>query len=102
MANAHIQHSAGYPGWKPNRNSEILKIAETSYERLFHKKAEVKAIHAGLECGLFLEKYPNMDMISIGPTLKGVHSPSEKINIHTVEKFYHHLLDILKHIPVEH
>jgi dipeptidase D len=102
LCNAMVHHSTGYPGWKPNKESEILKIAETSYEKLFHKKAEVKAIHAGLECGLFLEKYPDMDMISIGPTLKGVHSPGEKINIHTVEKFWAHLLDILKHLPETH
>ena len=99
MANAHIQHTDGYPGWKPNTDSKILKIAEHSYEQLFNKKPVVRAIHAGLECGLFLEKYPDMDMVSFGPTLRNVHSPDEKINIATVDKFWLHLLDVLKNIP---
>jgi dipeptidase D len=99
MGNAHIQHSDGYPGWNPNTDSEILKITEKSYEKLFGKKPVVRAIHAGLECGLFLEKYPDMDMISFGPTLRNVHSPDEKIHIGTVEKFWIHLLDVLKNIP---
>jgi len=96
MGNAHIKHSDGYPGWKPNTDSKILKIAEHSFEHLFGKKPVVRAIHAGLECGLFLEKYPDMDMISFGPTLKNVHSPDEKINIGSVDKFWVHLLDVLK------
>ncbi|MCK9206936.1 MAG: aminoacyl-histidine dipeptidase [Salinivirgaceae bacterium] len=99
LAEAQVQHSDGYPGWKPNKNSEILKIAEDSYHKLFGHKPVVRAIHAGLECGLFLEKYPEMDMISIGPTLRNVHSPDEKINIATVGKFWDHLLDVLKNIP---
>jgi dipeptidase D len=96
MGNAHIKHTDGYPGWKPNTDSKILKIAEHSFEHLFGKKPVVRAIHAGLECGLFLEKYPDMDMISFGPTLKNVHSPDEKINIGSVDKFWVHLLDVLK------
>lgn len=99
MAGATISHSDGYPGWKPNPHSEILEIATTSYKRLFNTEAKVKAIHAGLECGLFLDKYPSLDMISFGPTLQGVHSPDERMLIPTVEKFWKHLLDILKHIP---
>ncbi len=99
LGKAHIQHSDGYPGWNPNTESEILKITEASYERLFHKKPIVRAIHAGLECGLFLEKFPGMDMVSFGPTLRNVHSPDEKISIVTVEKFWDHLLDVLKNIP---
>ena len=101
MANAKIEHSDGYPGWAPNPSSEILVTAVDSYKKLFGKDPVVRSIHAGLECGLFLEKYPNMDMISFGPTLRDVHSPDERINIETVEKFWKHLLDILKNAPIE-
>ena len=100
LANFKIEHSDGYPGWAPNPSSEILAIAVDSYKKLFGVDPIVRSIHAGLECGLFLEKYPNMDMISFGPTLKDVHSPDEKINIETVEKFWKHLLDIIKNSPV--
>lgn len=99
MAGAKVTFGDGYPGWKPNPHSEILEIAAESYKRLFGVDAKVKAIHAGLECGLFLNKYPSLDMISFGPTLQGVHSPDERMLIPTVEKFWNHLLDILKHIP---
>ena len=98
QAGAQVVHSEGYPGWEPDTNSLILKTAVASYCRLFGKEPEVKAIHAGLECGLFLKKLPGMDMISIGPTLRGVHSPSERIEIKTVKMFYDFLLDILKNI----
>jgi len=101
LAGAKTHRTDGYPGWAPNRDSEILRIAENTYEKLFSKKPLVRAIHAGLECGLFLEKYPDMDMISFGPTLRGVHSPDEKIEIETVEKFWDHLLEILKNIPAK-
>ncbi len=100
LARAKVKHSDGYPGWTPNTDSEILKIAKQSYEDLFGKEPVVRAIHAGLECGLFLEKYPGLDMISFGPTLRGVHSPDERINIKTVEMFWKHLLDVLRRIPV--
>ena len=99
LAGAKIEHTDGYPGWAPNPNSEILDVAVASYKRLFGKDPVVRSIHAGLECGLFLEKYPGMDMISFGPTLRDVHSPDERINIETVEKFWRHLIDILKNIP---
>lgn len=95
---AKIVHGEGYPGWAPNPDSEILKIAVDSYKRLFGKMPVVRSIHAGLECGLFLEKYPGMDMISFGPTLRGVHSPDEKVEIKTVEMWWMHLTDILKYI----
>ena len=98
QAGATVEHSDGYPGWEPNPESAILKTAVESYRRLFGREPEVKAIHAGLECGLFLEKIPGMDMISIGPTLRGVHSPSERIEIKTVKMFYDFLIDILKNI----
>ncbi len=101
MAGANVSFGDGYPGWKPNPHSEILEIAAESYKRLFGVDAKIKAIHAGLECGLFLDKYPSLDMISFGPTLQGVHSPDERMLIPTVQKFWDHLLDILKHIPAK-
>ena len=102
MAGANVSFGDGYPGWKPNPHSEILEVAAESYKRLFGVDAQIKAIHAGLECGLFLDKYPSLDMISFGPTLQGVHSPDERMLIPTVQKFWDHLLDILKHIPAKH
>ncbi|MBS2213748.1 aminoacyl-histidine dipeptidase [Carboxylicivirga mesophila] len=99
LAGAEAFHTDGYPGWAPNTDSEILKITKESYERLFGNEPVVRAIHAGLECGLFLEKYPGMDMISFGPTIRGAHSPDERIDIETVDKFWKHLIDVLKNIP---
>ena len=99
LAGANVTSGEGYPGWKPNPHSKILNIATASYKRLFGTDAKVKAIHAGLECGLFLDKYPYLDMISFGPTLTGVHSPEERLLIPSVERFWKHLLDILAHIP---
>ena len=101
MGGAKVTFGEGYPGWKPNPHSEILEIAVESYKRLFGVDAKVKAIHAGLECGLFLDKYPALDMISFGPTLQGVHSPDERMLIPTVDKFWKHLLDILANVPVK-
>lgn len=95
LANAEVVHGEGYPGWTPDPDSAILKIAVESYKKLFAKEPVVRSIHAGLECGLFLEKYPGMDMVSFGPTLRGVHSPDEKVNIATVEMWWRHLVDIL-------
>ncbi len=95
LSGAEVQHSDGYPGWEPNPNSEIVKIASDTYNELFGIKPEIRAIHAGLECGLFLEKYPSLDMVSIGPTIKGAHSPDERIEIETVNRFWKHLLTIL-------
>ncbi len=88
----------GYPGWKPNPDSKLLKVAVETYKQLFGKEPKVKAIHAGLECGLFSEKYPGLDMISFGPTLRGVHSPDEALLIPTVEMVWKHILTILKEI----
>jgi dipeptidase D len=79
-------------------DSPILKIAKSSYRSLFGEDPEVKAIHAGLECGVIGERFPGMDMVSFGPTLEGVHSPDEKIHIDTVEKFWKFLLEILKNV----
>lgn len=101
LAGAEISSGDGYPGWKPNPHSAILEVAAQSYKRLFGVDAKVKAIHAGLECGLFLDKYPSLDMISFGPTLTGVHSPDERMHIPSVDKFWKHLLDTLKHIPAK-
>ncbi|MDR0983209.1 MAG: aminoacyl-histidine dipeptidase [Culturomica sp.] len=98
LAGAEVQHSDGYPGWVPNPNSKILKIAVESYKTLFGKEPIVRSIHAGLECGLFSEKFSGIDMISFGPTLRGVHSPNEKVNIKTVEMWWKHLLDILQRL----
>jgi dipeptidase D len=99
LAGAKVKHGDGYPGWRPNTNSDIMKITEKSYEKLFGTRPVVRAIHAGLECGLFLEKYPYLDMISFGPTIKGAHTPEERINIETTVKFWGLLLDVLKNIP---
>ena len=101
LGGARVSFGEGYPGWKPNPHSEILEIAVASYKRLFGVDAKVKAIHAGLECGLFLNKYPGLDMISFGPTLTGVHSPDERMHIPSVEKFWNHLLDVLANVPTK-
>ena len=98
LAGAEVEHSDGYPGWAPNPDSQLLATTVESYERLFGVKPKVRAVHAGLECGLFLEKYPHLEMVSFGPTVLGVHSPDERINIATVEKFWLHLKDVLKSI----
>ncbi len=98
LGGAETLTNEGYPGWKFNPNSQILKIATESYRRLFGKDPMVLAIHAGLECGLFSEKYPHLDMISFGPTLRGVHSPDERLHLPTVAMVWKHLLDILKHV----
>jgi dipeptidase D len=99
LAGGRVVHSDGYPGWKPNANSAIMTQTAEAYERLFNQKPEVLAIHAGLECGLVGDKYPSMDMTSYGPTIKGAHSPDERIEINTVDKFWKLTLDILKNIP---
>ncbi len=95
LAGADVTHESEYPGWKPKLSSPILKITQDSYRELFGVEPIVRAIHAGLECGLFLEKYPNLDMISFGPTIRGVHAPGERLELATVEKFAAHLKDVL-------
>ena len=99
LAGAKVEIGEGYPGWKMNPNSEILRVAVEQYKKLFGKEPVVRGIHAGLECGLFSEKFPGMDMISMGPTLRGVHSPDEKLLIPTVQMVWDHLLAILKNAP---
>jgi dipeptidase D len=96
MANATVTHGDGYPGWKPNLKSEILDIAKIAYTKLYGKQAEIRAIHAGLECGLFLEKYPHLDMISIGPQMYGVHSPDERLSISSTQECWKWLVEILE------
>ena len=98
LGGATIEHSEGYPGWTPNPDSAVAKIAADSYKRLFGYDPVVKSIHAGLECGLFLEKYPELDMVSFGPTIRGAHSPDERISIETVDKFWKLLVDVLENI----
>lgn len=98
LGGAEVEKTEGYPGWKPNMDSSILAVAKETYKDLYRKTPEVKAIHAGLECGIIGEKYPGMDMVSFGPTLEGVHSPDEKIYIDTVEKFWNFLTAILKNV----
>ncbi len=95
MVDADVRHGEGYPGWVPNPSSELLNITRLSYTKLFEVEPIVRSIHAGLECGLFLEKFPGLDMISFGPTLRGVHSPDEKINIQTVDKFWRLLVEVI-------
>ncbi|MEW5981372.1 MAG: aminoacyl-histidine dipeptidase [Acidobacteriota bacterium] len=96
LGGAAVSGSSGYPGWKPNLDSPILKTAIATYKQLYGKEPEVKAVHAGLECGIIGEKYPGMDMVSLGPTLEGVHSPEEKIHIDTVGKYWDFVLAILR------
>ncbi|MBR5788195.1 MAG: aminoacyl-histidine dipeptidase [Muribaculaceae bacterium] len=98
LAGAEIDHSDGYLGWAPNMDSAIMRVCSEAYEELYNVKPAIKAIHAGLECGLFLAKYPHLDMVSVGPTMTGVHSPDEKLYIPHVEKFWHHLALTLKKV----
>lgn len=98
LAGAKVDTGEGYPGWAPKTDSHLLKVAVEQYKALFGKEPLVRGIHAGLECGLFSEKYPHLDMVSFGPTLRGVHSPDEKLLIPTVDKVWRHLLAVLKAI----
>jgi dipeptidase D len=99
LAKAEVSHVDGYPGWKPNIHSPVLSVLKSVYKDLYGSEPEVKAIHAGLECGIINERYPDMDMISFGPTIIGAHSPDEKVQISTVSKFWDLLVNVLKNIP---
>ena len=99
LAGAKVEQGSGYPAWKMNPNSKMVKVAVDAYRKLFHKEPVVRGIHAGLECGLFSEKYPDLDMVSFGPTLRHVHTPDECLHIPTVQMVWDHLLEILKNIP---
>jgi dipeptidase D len=97
----NVSHSAGYPGWKPDLQSEILGLTNNSYKKLFGKKPSVKAIHAGLECGIIYEKFKTIDMISFGPTIRGAHTTEERIEIKTVSMFWDLLIDIIQNIQLK-
>jgi dipeptidase D len=99
LAGAMVSFSGAYPGWKPNMDSPILKTMQEVYNKKFGKIPEIKAIHAGLECGILGGKYPHWDMISFGPTIRFPHSPDEKVNIGTVQKFWDFLVATLESIP---
>ena len=98
LAGARIEQAGSYPGWTPNMDSRIMKLSADAYEELFGVRPAIKAIHAGLECGLFLDTLPGLDMVSFGPTMTGVHSPDEALNIPTVDKFWKHLCLTLKKV----
>ena len=101
LAGGKCQLSGAYPGWKPNMQSQLLKTMKATYKKLYKKEPSVMAIHAGLECGLLGGKYPDMEMISFGPTLQSPHSPDERCNIPSAKKFYEYLLAVLEAIPVK-
>jgi dipeptidase D len=96
---ADVEHSGSYPGWAPNPESEILDIMVSLYKKMFNSDPKVQACHAGLECGILNERYPGLDMISFGPTIKNPHSPDEKVNIASVQKFWSLFVEVLKVIP---
>lgn len=99
LAGFDVDFSGDYPGWQPNVNSAILKVVSNLYENLHGEKANVAACHAGLECGILGQNYPEMDMVSFGPTIKGAHSPDERASISSTQKFWKFLVEILKNIP---
>jgi dipeptidase D len=99
LAGASVKLDGSYPGWKPDVNSEILEVMKKLYYKQFRKKPELLAMHAGLECGILGATYTNWDMISIGPTIKYPHSPDEKVNIATVQKYWDFLLNVLENVP---
>ena len=101
LGGAIVKHGDGYPAWQPNINSSILNLAKEIFKKMYGKEPKIEAIHAGLECGLIGEKYPGIDMISFGPTLKDVHSPDERVQISAVQKCWNLLHEIVKNIPVK-
>ena len=98
LAGADVTRNDGYPAWKMNPDSHLTKVVVETYKKLFGKEPVVKGIHAGLECGLFSERYPDLDMVSLGPTLRSVHTPDERIHIPTVQMVWDHLREILKNV----
>lgn len=101
LAGCEVQLSGAYPGWKPDLDSSILKVLTLKYRELFNSEPKVVACHAGLECGILGQNYPKMEMISFGPTIKGAHSPDERVNIASVQKFWLFILEVLKNIPLK-
>jgi dipeptidase D len=102
LAGAKVAFTGEYPGWKPNLDSEILEVSKQVYKNKFGSVPHIKAVHAGLECGIIGGIYPRLDMISLGPTIKGAHSPDEKVLIESVRKFWEYIIEILKNIPDKH
>ncbi|HET8808653.1 MAG TPA: M20/M25/M40 family metallo-hydrolase, partial [Flavobacteriaceae bacterium] len=94
-----VDLSGEYPGWKPNRDSAILKVLDELYQKINGEKAHIAACHAGLECGIIGSHYPKMDMISFGPTIRGAHSPDERASISSLQKFWKFVQEVLKNIP---
>jgi len=101
LMGCEVDFSGSYPGWTPNPNSSILKVLDELYEKQNGQKANVVACHAGLECGILGTNYPDMEMISFGPTIRGAHSPEERVSISSVQKYWKFVLEILKNIPVK-
>jgi len=99
LGDFNVELSGSYPGWKPNPNSEIVKLLENIYKDKFNEEPKILACHAGLECGILGTNYPEMDMVSFGPNIRGAHSPDEKASISSTKKFWNYLLDVLKNIP---
>jgi dipeptidase D len=98
LSGANVEEDKPYPGWKPNLDSNILKISKKIFKEIYGNDPKVEAIHAGLECGIIGEKFPGMDMISIGPTIKYPHSPEEQVHVRTVDKTYKYVLKILESV----
>ncbi|AHG21358.1 aminoacyl-histidine dipeptidase [Chania multitudinisentens RB-25] len=99
LANAQVAPKGGYPGWQPDASSPVMQLVRETYQKLFNKTPNIMVIHAGLECGLFKKPYPNMDMVSIGPTITGPHSPDERVHIASVGQYWQLLTALLKAIP---
>ena len=99
LAGFEVKFSGDYPGWEPKPDSDILRIVQSKYESLFAHKPEVMACHAGLECGILGQNYPDTEMVSFGPTIRGAHSPDERVSISSVAKFWKFLLEILQNTP---
>ena len=101
LAGARIKFDGQYPGWKPNLDSEILKVLKETYQKLYDKEPEIRAIHAGLECGILGDIYPKLDMISFGPNIRFPHSPDEKVEIESVRKFWDFLVEAIRNSPIK-
>lgn len=101
LAGAKVEQTDGYPAWKMNPDSQLTKLVVGAYKKLFGKEPTVRGIHAGLECGLFSERYPNLDMVSFGPTLRNVHTPDERLYIPSVQMVWDHLLEVMKNVPTK-
>jgi dipeptidase D len=99
LAGARVTFTGSYPGWKPNMNSAIMKVMDEVYQKMYGKKMEIRAVHAGLECGIIGGVYPNLDMVSFGPTIRHPHSPDEKVHIASVDKFWNFLVKTMENIP---